>query len=40
MFHEEIFVERNLEKNKVRHRQNPLLMQVAADNPQFVHNFF
>jgi hypothetical protein len=40
MFHEEFFLERTLEKNKVSHRQNPLLMQVAAGIPQFVHNFF
>jgi hypothetical protein len=40
MFHDEIFLERILEKDKVSHRQDPLLMQVAADIPQFVHNFF
>ena len=40
MFHEKIIFERIPQKNKVSHRQNPLLMQVAADIPQFVHNFF
>jgi hypothetical protein len=40
MFHEEIFLVRILQKEKVSHRQEPLLMQVAAGIPQFVHNFF